>query len=154
MPCGITILTTSINVCGAVRGLAGNMGTQFIEKAGAICGCFPEALNLIAQGIYQSVKDGTDVSEAALTAINISNRLEKVRCLLATILCHCIRLLITIPQCMADNGFDVKDNKAQVEAANLSPSQGWIVLRAAEVYRLSHPKHLINKLAVACCVSY
>ncbi|UKZ85649.1 uncharacterized protein TrAFT101_001501 [Trichoderma asperellum] len=112
MPCGITILTTSINVCGAVRGLAGNMGTQFIEKAGAICGCFPETLNLIAQGIYQSVKDGTDVSEAALTAINISNRLEK---------------------CMADNGFDVKDNKAQVEAANLSPSQGWIVLRAAEI---------------------
>lgn len=46
---------------------------------------------------------------------------------------------------MVDNGFDVRDNKAEVEAANLSPSQGWIVLRAAEVCGLFNPKHLVDK---------
>ncbi|KAK1241316.1 hypothetical protein MKX08_001290 [Trichoderma sp. CBMAI-0020] len=110
--CGMTILTRPINVCKAVRGLAGDIGTQFIVKAGAICGCFPEALNLVTRDLYQSVKNGADVSEAALTVISTSNKLQK---------------------CMVDNEFNVRDNKAEVEAANLSPSQGWIVLRAAEI---------------------
>ncbi|KAH0526657.1 hypothetical protein TsFJ059_009954 [Trichoderma semiorbis] len=111
-PCGLTILTEPINVCKEVRGLAGDIGTQFITKAGAICGCFPEALNLLTRDLYQSVQNGADVSEAALPLISSSYKLQ---------------------MCMADNGFDVKDNKAEVEAANLSPSQGWIVLRAAEI---------------------
>ncbi|RFU81370.1 hypothetical protein TARUN_819 [Trichoderma arundinaceum] len=77
-----------------------------------MCRCFPEALNLNTQGLYQSVKSGADLSEAAFTVISTSNKLQ---------------------QCMLDNGFDVKDNKAEVEAKDLSLGQGWIVLRAEEI---------------------
>lgn len=91
----------------------GNAGQQFITKTGAICNCLPKALQMYGKNLYKSVEDGKDLSAAVSSLIRDSIELQK---------------------CMADNGFHVQDNKAELLATgDLSPAGGWTVIQAAEI---------------------
>ncbi|KAK3995737.1 hypothetical protein QBC44DRAFT_387944 [Cladorrhinum sp. PSN332] len=111
-PCGITITTTKVDLCGLVRGAMGNVGEQFISKASAVCSCLPKALDMLGKELFKSVQNGMDFSAAVSTMIKDIMQLQK---------------------CVIDNGFKVQDNKAQVMAGDLSAAGGWTVVPAAEI---------------------
>ena len=90
----------------------GNAGQQFITKAGAVCSCLPQELEMVGKDLFKSVQNGMDFSAAVSTMIQDIMKLQK---------------------CMVDNGFKVEDNKAEIMAEDLSPDGGWTVIPAAEI---------------------
>lgn len=55
LPCGINIITEKRGVCQAVRDTLGNIGNEFIDKSGAMCGCVPKVFSLIKNGIWDRI---------------------------------------------------------------------------------------------------
>lgn len=70
VPCGISIETKKVSLCQSVRDSLGNTGSNFINKAGAMCNCIPKVLSLIKAGIYHtlfSASGSLDVDSSLVT---------------------------------------------------------------------------------------
>ncbi|KAH7111683.1 hypothetical protein B0J13DRAFT_534312 [Dactylonectria estremocensis] len=111
-PCGLTVLTTNVDLCQQVRGVLGNQGSQFISKAGAICKCFPRAVAMAGAGLFDSLSSSGDFSSAMSTLIGDA---------------------ITLQKCMLDKGFNIQDTKDKVLVTDLASTDGWTVVRAKEI---------------------
>jgi len=61
-----------------VRGAMGNLGKQIIEKAGAMCNCFPQVLGMLGDELFKTVENGVDLSAAVSTMIKNVIKLQKV----------------------------------------------------------------------------
>ncbi|KAM5343344.1 hypothetical protein ACJ41O_014310 [Fusarium nematophilum] len=55
IPCSITVITEKRGLCQAVRDSVGNVGSQFVDKSGAMRSCVPKAFSMIKAGLFQSV---------------------------------------------------------------------------------------------------
>ncbi|KAM0205516.1 hypothetical protein ACHAQI_009076 [Fusarium lateritium] len=112
IPCGIDIITAKRGVCQAVRDSLGNIGNEFIDKSGAMCGCVPKAFGLIKEGILGGLSTVGGV-------LNIDSVL--------------ITEVIRLQKCIIDKKLGVKDDREEVIKTELTPGGGWVVLRAKEI---------------------
>ncbi|CAM1506213.1 Fc.00g058540.m01.CDS01 [Cosmosporella sp. VM-42] len=103
---------TKVDLYGAMRASLLPVGGQFLAKAGAICNCLPKAFEALGKSLFQSITNGGDLSTAVTKLISE---------------------VIGLQNCVVDNGFNIKNEKVEIETKYLSPTGGWTVLRAAEI---------------------
>ncbi|KPM42097.1 hypothetical protein AK830_g4474 [Neonectria ditissima] len=127
VPCGISIVTKDVSLCQSVRDSLGNSGSEFINKAGAMCNCIPKLLNFIKAAFWQVVLGGSlDVDTSVVT--------EMVR----------------LQNCVLSEGLDIQDNRDEVYAEKLTSKDGWIVFHAAEITLATYAEMV---LAVSPCLT-
>ncbi|XEV01194.1 hypothetical protein FSHL1_006481 [Fusarium sambucinum] len=112
LPCGINIMTEKRGVCQAVRDTLGNIGNEFIDKSGAMCGCVPKVFSLIKSGIWDRI--GTVAGLLNIDSVIITE-------------------VIRLQKCIIDKKLGVKDDRDEVIEEQLTPEGGWVVLRAKEI---------------------
>ncbi|KAH6970565.1 hypothetical protein BKA56DRAFT_678549 [Ilyonectria sp. MPI-CAGE-AT-0026] len=129
VPCGISIETKKVSLCQSVRDSLGNTGSNFINKAGAMCNCIPKVLSLIKAGIYHtlfSAGGSLDVDSSLVTE------------------------MIQLQNCVLDEDLGIYDNRDEVYANELTSKDGWTVLRAAEITLATYAELV---LAVSPCLT-
>ncbi|KAH7125979.1 hypothetical protein EDB81DRAFT_663419 [Dactylonectria macrodidyma] len=129
VPCGITIVTKKVSLCQTVRDSLGNTGTNFINKAGAMCNCIPKVLNLIKAGVYHTIF-------SAGASLDVDSEL--------------VTEMIRLQNCVLDEDLGVYDNRDEVYANELTSKDGWTVLRAAEITLATYAELV---LAVSPCLT-
>jgi len=94
-----------------------------------MCGCLPEALDLIGKGLFNEVSASSDVSATTSSILGQYAQLQTVGFTYWAIV-----QMLTMRQCFLDNACTVQDNKAALLTSGaLSASGGWTVIKAAEV---------------------
>ncbi|KAH7129456.1 hypothetical protein B0J13DRAFT_588355 [Dactylonectria estremocensis] len=129
VPCGISIVTKEVSLCQSVRDSVGNAGSDFINKASAMCDCIPKVLKLIQAGIMDTVF-GAGVSLDVDSSV--------------------VAQMVRLQTCVSDTGLGIKDNRDEVYANELTSKDGWIVLHAAEITLATYAE---LALAVSPCLT-